>query len=46
MIDENLKLKRYFLGSLDKKQTEEVELQIISDTDFEENLLFAENNLM
>ena len=39
-------LKEYFLGSLDKKASEYIGVQIISDPSFEDQLMIAENELM
>ena len=46
MIDENIKFKKYFLGSLDRQETEEIEQRIISEPELEEPLQAAENELM
>lgn len=40
------KLKKYFLGTLSEAEIEQIDLQLIADADFEEDLLLAKNNLM
>lgn len=39
-------IRQYLLGSLTEKEVEEIELRIISEAGFEEELYLAENNLM
>lgn len=43
---EGQKIRRYLLGSLIENEVEEIELRLISDPSFEEELYLAENNLM
>lgn len=43
---ESLKLKKYLLGNLDEKATEEISLRIIDDESFEDEMMIAENALM
>lgn len=40
------KLKKYFLGTLSKAEIEAIDLQLISDENFEEDLILAKNDLM
>lgn len=42
----NDKLKQYLLGNLDEKETEQIDLKIISDESFEEKLLIVEHSLI
>ncbi|MBK6750979.1 MAG: hypothetical protein KA956_03055 [Pyrinomonadaceae bacterium] len=46
MIDEADKIRSYFLGTLSESQAEELELRLISDAEFEANVLAAENELI
>lgn len=46
ILNENERLKQYLLGNLAADQMEAIDLQLISDEDFEENLIIAENNLI
>ena len=40
------KLKKYYLGTLPQAETEAIDLQLMAEADFEEDLLLAKNNLM
>lgn len=40
------KLKQYYLGTLPQAETEAIDLHLLADADFEEDLLLAKNNLM
>lgn len=44
--NENAKLKQYLLDNLAPKEAEEIDLQVISDASIEEQLFWAENELM
>ena len=46
MENEIIKFKQYFLGNLGNEKAEAIDLQIISDANLEENLHFAETELM
>ena len=46
MPDENIKLKQYLLGALSEPESEAVNLRIISDEAFAEELFLAENDLI
>lgn len=43
---ESARLKQFLLDNLSEKETEEIGLQIISDEDFEEKMMFAEESLI
>lgn len=40
------KLKKYYLGTLTETEIEEIDLRLMTDETFEEDLLLAKNNLM
>ncbi len=46
LIDEEEKIRSYFLGTLSESEAEELELRLISDAEFEANVLAAENELI
>ena len=46
MFNNKENLKQYLLGNLDEKETEKIDLKIISDETFEEKLLIAEHSLI
>ncbi len=46
MNDEQLKLRRYFLGRTTDEETEEIDLRIIEDEDFVGDVSLAENDLI
>ncbi len=46
MIDEAKNIKKYFLGTLSETDAEEIELRLITDAEFEANVIAAENDLV
>ena len=46
LIDEAEQIKSYFLGKLNMSDAEELELRLISDTEFESTVIAAENELI
>jgi len=46
LIDEEKNIREYFLGTLPEADVEEIELRLITDAEFEANVIAAENDLV